>query len=285
MFQWAKIPLKQRKHKFRDMSRGKSLLLKNAMLKGIYEGLECLCVSAGTSTSEFGYEIIREYAKDKPMFTVKTSTMKYKDITDVCITNYYASFHFPSEREYVVLARQEMPLGYKNWVNKDLIEMSTFSEQFENEPDILWGSDTTARHSNSVVNANRWVENEIQNSGYNRIIGPGLMNDMIIPIMVHCGIKKINMLGWDGAKIQPNGSIKHFYDNEPEYKPTLNYVSSKFNLNNLKSDTNECEQQIAKRGEESLLRYLTDKGIEINILTKHSEINSQIKRNYALYGE
>ena len=285
MFKWNKIPLKERKQKFKDMSRGKSLLLKNAMLRGIYEGLECLCISAGTSTSEFEYQTIKEYAKNKPMFTIKTSTMKYKDITDVCITNYYASFHFPSERPYMVLARQETPLGYNNWVNKELIEMSTFSEKFQNEPDILWGSDITARHSNSVVNGNRWVENEIENSGYNRIIGPGLMNDMVVPIMVHCGIKKINILGWDGAKIQPDGSIKHFYDNEPKYKPTLNYVSNKFNLNNLKSDTHECEQQIAKRGEESLLRYLVSKGIEINILTKHSEINSQIKRNYTLYGE
>jgi hypothetical protein len=111
------------------------------------------------------------------------------------------------------------------------------------------------------------------------------MNDMVVPIMVHCGIKKINILGWDGAKIQPDGSIQHFYDNEPEYKPNLNYVSNKFNLNNLKSDTNECEQQIAKRGEESLLIYLNNKGIEINILTKNSDINSSIKRNYVLYGE
>ena len=267
------------------MSNGKSLLLKNAMLKNIYKGYECLCISAGMSTSEFEYDVIKEYAKDKPVFTVKTSTLKYKDITDVCITNYYATFHFPSQRDYVVLARQEMPLGYKNWVNKDLIEMSTFSEQFQNDPDVLWGSDVSARHSNSVVNANRWVENEISNSGFNRIIGPGLMNDMVVPIMVHCGITKINMLGWDGARIQPDGSIRHFYDNEPQYKPTLNYVSNKFNLNNLKSDTNECEQKIAKRGEEGLLMYLNSKGIEINILTKHSEINSKIKRNYVLYGE
>ena len=285
MFSWSKIPLKDRKAKYKDMSNGKSLLLKNAMLKNIYKGYECLCISAGMSTSEFEYDVIKEYAKDKPVFTVKTSTLKYKDITDVCITNYYATFHFPKQRDYVVLARQEMPLGYKNWVNKDLIEMSTFSEQFQNEPDVLWGSDVSARHSNSVVNANRWVENEISNSGFNRIIGPGLMNDMVVPIMVHCGITKINMLGWDGARIQPDGSIRHFYDNEPQYKPTLNYVSNKFNLNNLKSDTNECEQKIAKRGEECLLTYLNSKGIEINILTKHSEINSKIKRNYVLYGE
>ena len=81
------------------------------------------------------------------------------------------------------------------------------------------------------------------------------------------------------------GAAKHFYDIETEYKPTLNYVSNKFDLNNLKSDTSECEQQIAKRGEEAVLRYLNSKGIEINIMSKQSLITDKIKRNYILYGD
>jgi hypothetical protein len=178
-----------------------------------------------------------------------------------------------------------MPYGYKNWVNPQLIETKTFSEAFVNEPEILWGSDVTARHSNSVVNANRWEENSIDNNAFNRIIGPGIMNDMVVPILVHCGIKKINMLGWDGAKIEEDGSIRHFYDIEKEYTPTLNYVTKKFNLNNLKSDTHECEQQIAKRGEEAILDYLSSKNIEISVMSKNSMITDKIPRNLALYGE
>ena len=285
MIKWSEIPVKDRKTIFLKQSKGKSLLVKNIMLKNMYKGLECICVSAGTSTSEFDPSNIREFAKDKPFFAVKTAALKFKDDIDICITNFYATFNFPNVRDYIVLARQEMPYGYKNWINKDLVEENTLSESFKNDPDILWGSDVTARHSNSVVNGNRWEENSIDNNAFNRIIGPGIMNDMIIPILVHCGIKKINMLGWDGAKIEEDGSIKHFYDIEKQYKPTLNYVSNKFNLKNLKSDTHECEQQIAKRGEESIYNYLSSKNIEINVMSKQSQVTNKISRNLILYGE
>ena len=285
MIKWKEIPVKDRKKVFIEKSKGKSLLVKNLMLKNIFKDLECICVSAGQSTSEFKIEKIIEFASDKPFFAVKTAALKFDKYIDVCITNFYATFNFPSIRDYIVLARQEMPYGKKNWINSDLIDMDTYSETFENEPDILWGSDVTARHSNSVINKNRWEENTIDNNPYNRIIGPGIMNDMIIPILVHCGVKKINMLGWDGAKIESDGSIKHFYDIETEYKPTLNYVSKKFNLNNLKSDTSECEQEIAKKGEDRVFDYLSSKKIELQIMTKNSLVTKNFKRNLALYGE
>ena len=66
---------------------------------------------------------------------------------------------------------------------------------------------------------------------------------------------------------------------------TLNYVSNKFNLNNLKSDTKECEQKIAANGEREVFKYLSSKNIEIEILTKNSLVTNEIKRNYVLYGE
>jgi hypothetical protein len=285
MIRWNEIPVKERKKVYLEKSKGKSILVKNIMLKNMYKGLECICVSPGLSAIEFHPDKIKEFAKDKPFFALKTAALKFKDDIDVCITNYYATFNFPKIRNYIVLARQEMPYGYKNWVNPQLIETKTFSEAFVNEPEILWGSDVTARHSNSVVNANRWEENSIDNNAFNRIIGPGIMNDMVVPILVHCGIKKINMLGWDGAKIEEDGSIRHFYDIEKEYTPTLNYVTKKFNLNNLKSDTHECEQQIAKRGEEAILDYLSSKNIEISVMSKNSMITDKIPRNLALYGE
>ena len=285
MIKWSKIPTKDRKNVYREKSSGKSLLLKTAMLKDIYKDLECVCFMAGPSLCEFDQDVIESFCKDKPVISIKTAAQKFRDITDVCITNHYATFDFPVDRPYMVLSRQETPLGYENWINTDLVELNTHRINFLNQPDTLWGSDTSARHSRSVVNANRWEENSFINNPFNRIIGPGIMNDMIVPLLVHFGVKKVSFLGWDGAKIQEDGSIRHFYDIETQYKPTLNYVSNKFNLNNLKSDTTECEQQIAERGETSVLRYFTSKNVDIEILTKNSTVTNEIKRNYVLYGE
>ena len=285
MIKWSDIAVKERKKVYKKISNGKSLPLKTLMFKNIYKDLDCVLISCGNSTSEFSKEKIVEFCKEKPVFTVKTATLKFAEISDICITNFYATFQFPEEREYLVFSRQEMPLGYKNWVNSDLIERDTFCESFDNEPEILWGSDVTVKHSRSVINTNRWEQNSLDNCPLNRSLGPGIMNDMVVPILVHCGVKKISILGWDGAKIQDDGTIRHFYDLEPAYKPTMNCASSKFDLNNLKADTNECEQQIACRGEEQILNYLSKKNIEIEILTKNSRITDKIKRNYTLYEE
>ena len=285
MIDWSIIPLKQRKQKYREISSGKDLALKTAMLYKMYKGADCLLLNCGPSTAEFSEETIANFCKDKVLMTVKTTTQKFKNVTDIHVSNFYATFQIPNsnDRNYITLTRQEMPLGYQNWINEDLIDHETHCITFESEPDTLWGSDVTARHSNSVVNANRWEENSLRNSPYNRIIGPGIMNDMVVPILVHIGIKKVSILGWDGAPIEEDGSIKHFYDLEPEYKPTMNYVSNKFNLKNLKSDTHECEQEIAKRGEDAVLNYLNNNDIEVEILTKHSGISDNVKRNYELY--
>jgi hypothetical protein len=285
VIKWNNIDVKKRKQIFKEKSKDKSLLIKTALLKGMYKGLECVCFLAGPSLCEFEQEKIEKFCENKPVFSLKTSALKFNSITDVCITNHYATFNFPEKRDYIVLSRQETPLGYENWINPDLVDLDTLSNKFENTPDTLWGSDTTARHSRSVINANRWEENLFINSPYNRIIGPGIMNDMVVPLLVHFGIKKVSFLGWDGAKIQDDGTIKHFYDIEKQYKPTLNYVSNKFNLNNLKSDTGECEQQIAVRGEEEVFKFLSSKNIELEILTKNSTVVDKIKRNYILYGD
>ena len=102
MSRWNNIPLKERKRKYREISFGKSLLLKTAMFKDIYKGLECVVMNCGTSVSEFPVEKITSFCQNKPVFAVKTSTLKFKDIVDVCITNFYATFQFPSERDYIV---------------------------------------------------------------------------------------------------------------------------------------------------------------------------------------
>jgi len=285
MIKWLDIPIKERKNKYKEISKNKSLPLKTLMFKDMYKGADAVLLNCGPSLSEFSIDKIKNFCENKAVFTVKTATMKFNDISDICITNFYATFHFPhlNERKYLVFARQEMPLGFDNWVNPDLIVKNTFGESFQNDPDILWGSDVTVRHSKSVVMTKRWEENSLENSPYNRVLGPGIMNDMIVPILIHSGVSKVSVLGWDGANIDNNGNIKHFYDIEPEYTPNLNYVTDDFNLNNLKSDMNECEQQIGKLGELQILEYFNKKGVDIEILTKNSSVSDKIKRNNILY--
>lgn len=278
MIKWSEIPIKERKNIFKKKSRFLSRSEKTSLFKNMYENEDCLLLSTGPSLLEYTKEEIEQFSKDKVVLTVKTATLKFEDICDICITNSYNTFHFPRKRNYLVFARQDMPIGVKNWVNPQLVTKETYCLDFKNQPDIMWGSDISAKHSKSVCYANRWKENEFDNNPDNRIIGPGIMNDMIIPILVHCGFNNIYTLGWDGASVNKNGTLSHFYDVEKDYIPTMNSVDKSFNLDNLKSDLNDDEQKISKQAESDMNKYLLTKSINVKILSKNSDVNSIFQR-------
>ena len=104
--------------------------------------------------------------------------------------------------------------------------------------------------------------------------------------MVHTGVNKINILGWDGSKTNENGQVYHFYDFEgnKEYKPNMNYIRKDINLDKfLKHDIDDNEHTIVQKAETDLKNYLKSNSIEIEILTKFSHVNKGIKRSKALY--
>lgn len=283
MIAWSQIPIKERKEEYKKISIGKSLEEKTELFKNIYKDLEGVCLSTGPSLLDFSKEKIIEFCQNKPVFTIKTATLKFANIADICITNTYNTFHFQEKRKYLVLARQEVPINQRNWINLDLIKKETYFENFFYHPDILWGSDISTRHSRSVCNANRWEENSLENNPINRIIGPGIMNDMVVPILIHSGLSKVSFLGWDGSELDSSGKIKHFYDIEKKYRPIMNYVSDDFNMNNLKSDLNEHEQEIGKKALKDMHNYFTKNNCKPEILTKNSSIDTCFFRNDILY--
>lgn len=285
MNKWLTVPIKERKQIFRKLANNRTRQQKTKLFKNMFQNAEAVCFLTGVSLSEFPVHKIEEFCENKVVFAVKTAALKFPNIVDVCITNSYNTFHFPEDRNYLVFARQDMPINRSNWVNLQLIKKQTHALKFKNDPDILWGSDVSAGHSRSVCNANRWEENSFDNNPDNRIIGPGIMNDMVVPILVHTGVSKVSFLGWDGSRLDNKGNIKHFYDIEKIYSPEMNFVTDDFDMKNLKSDLPEHEQEIGQRSEIHLTSYLKSNNIDIEILTKNSNINSCVNRNFVLYGE
>jgi len=283
MINWKEVAVKDRKNVYKEICKNKSLEEKTKLLKNIYEGLEGVCLVTGPSLLEFSQEKIEQFCKDKPVFAVKTATLKFSKVVDVCITNSYNTYQPHPKRKYLVLARQETPIQFNNWINQDLIEKNTFYNSFFYEPDILWGSDTTVGHSKSVCKTNKWKENSLENTPINRVLGPGIMYDMIVPILIHTGLSKVGFLGWDGSDLDKKGNIKHFYDVEKKYRPMMNCVTDDFDLNNLKADLQEHEQQIGTNAQARLYEYFVESGCQPEILTKNSSINSSFPRNDILY--
>lgn len=283
MNKWLTIPIKERKLMFKKLGKNRTRQQKTKLFKNMFQGSESVCFLTGVSLNEFPADKIEKFCENKAVFAVKTAAQKFPNIVDICITNSYNTFHFPENRNYLVFARQDMPINQPNWVNLDLIKRETYSLKFKNSPDILWGSDISCGHSRSVCKANRWHENSLDNNPDNRILGPGIMFDTVAAVMAHTGVKLISFLGWDGSRLNEEGKIKHFYDIETDYKPTMNYVSDDFDMKNLKADLTEHEQEIGQKSEIDLTNYLKSNNINIEILSKMSNINSYVDRNFVLY--
>lgn len=248
------------------------------LLENYCDDCEVVVLTTGPSLLDYSSEKIKDFCKDKIVLSVKTASLKFEDITHFSITNFYNTFQLTGNEKYVTLARRETKWGTQNFVNGHLVLRETWTNSFNIKPDILWGCDNTVQHSRSVCHANRWKENELRYQKINRILGPGILNDMVIPVAVHLGASKIYFLGWDGSRLNYNGNVKHFYTIEKQYTPTINLINPNFNLNNLKADLEFDEQKIVRNSELSLLNYLNSKNIESYILSKSSSVNNKFKR-------
>jgi len=281
-FSWKDVPLKKRA----AVAKGALKMCStyddaNEIIQDMYKGETAVCIATGSSILDFTPEELAVEIGHMPVFALKMAAKRHEDIVDVCVSNFYNTFD--EDVSYLFLARQEALHTDANKVNGSLVISGTHKLMFDNFPDLLWGSDTRGLHSRSVCNANRWEENSIKNSPCDRILGPGCLNDMAIPVMVHMGISHIKFMGWDGSDVKTDGTINHFYDVEKEFEPSMNSISSSFDLRNLKADLSIDEQEIVRNASLDIRDYLSKSGIGISIATKNSSVDEGIERDYSFY--
>tara|TARA_R100000734_G_C3318006_1_gene111691 strand:+ start:1450 stop:2295 length:846 start_codon:yes stop_codon:yes gene_type:complete len=278
MINWDEIPIKERKNVLRKLNKGKSREQKTDLLYNAYKGLECVCLTTGPSLLDYPEEEINKFCEGRVVVSIKTASLKFKNVTDICVTNYYNSYKFSNNEPFLILARQETPIWHNNWVNKNLVTEESYSNFFPFQPDILWGCDNTVGHSKSVCYANRWEDNELTKQKTNRILGPGVLNDLAIPVMVHLGVKKVYFLGWHGSRLNNQGKLDYAYKIENKHKPNLNAIKESLDCRILKSDTSKDECSLITESELDILEYFNKKQIEVSILSKNSEIDKKFKR-------
>lgn len=278
MINWNDFPVKERKHVFRRLSRGKSREQKTDLLYNAYKDLECVCLTTGPSLLDYPEKEIEEFCKDKVVVSIKTASLKFKNTTDICLTNYYNSYKFSNDEPFLILARQETPIWQNNWVNRRLVTEESYGNYFPFQPDILWGCDNTVGHSKSVCYANRWEENELTKEKTNRILGPGVLNDLGIPVIVHIGVKKVYFLGWHGSRLNKHGKLEYAYKIENKHRPNFNVIKESLDCRILKSDTPKDECSLITESELDILKYFNKKQIEVSILSKNNQISKKFKR-------
>ena len=290
---WSSIPVKDRKTKLKSLlpkiTNDQEMVDSVNLFEGIYDGLDAVCIGTGPSLLQIPKSKLEEFCKDKAVFCLKSSVLKYPEVADVCITNTMNIHHdiLQEDRGYLVFGRKECPYYSPNSkLNPFLIKRETLREDVYKYFDICWGYEAVGGHANSLCNKDHWEEHELNKAPFNRPCGPGILNDTGIHVMVHTGVKSISFIGWDGNVTTKEGFSMHYYDIEREYHPNINVGRRDVNLEALlRSNLPMSENEIIRAGAFKVKEYLASKNIDIQIIAKDSHIDERVERNFFLYDD
>lgn len=224
--------------------------------KDIYCDKEIVIFTCGPSLSDFNKEKMKQFCENKIVFTVKQSFHKYGDI---------ANFHFFNDNNF---------LKYETSAIK--IASSANLEWAKNN---IWG-DQKIDFFFQIINATGKIENSIsytQNfenmllkSQEQRIWGPGIMYETVLPFAIHTGTKKIYVNGWDYT-ISSDGTLKHYYD---ESKAEKLLTNTGYKIGTMVKN----EREIFLKSTENLYNFLKNIGIELELISSCSKLSNKFKR-------
>ena len=219
-----------------------------------------IILTCGPSLSEFDKEKMINFCKDKVVFTIKQAIKRYPDISNYHFfnDNNFCKYNTPA----VKIASAISPEAAKRAIWKD------------QDIDIAFKISSKTWHiKDSISYENDFSRMMIQEGETSRQWGPGIMYETVLPFVIHTGIKKIYINGWDYTTI--DGRLKHYYDEKSAKKHLINTGK---NIGTMSGG----EEKYLLRSTDYLFDFLKEKGIEIIIMSKCSRMSDKFERIYEL---
>lgn len=224
--------------------------------KDIYSDKDVVIFTCGPSLSEFDKEKMEQFCKDKIVFTVKQAFHKYKDITN---------FHFFNDNNFLKYDTKAVKIASSG--NLQWAKSQVWGEQ---EIDLCF----------QIINATGRIENSISHmenfnlmlfdSQIQRIWGPGIMYETVLPFAIHTGTKKIYVNGWDYT-VANDGTLKHYYDEEKAEKVLINTGQK---IGTMVRN----ERDVFLRSTKALNIFLKKRGIDLCLISNSSCLEESIER-------
>lgn len=225
-------------------------------IKNKHLGESLVIFTCGPSFSEYPQDVMLDFCAGKRVFTVKQSFHRYKEITD------YHFFNDNNFSKYETSAKTIASAGNTSLARK-----------------LIWGTQKID-YEFSVVNATGNVEDSLSykksfeymllESQEQRIWGPGIMYETVLPFAIHLGFKNIYVNGWDYTT-KPDGTLDHYYDEE-KAKLVLKNTGSKIGQMDYR------EKQVFLESTDYLYDFLKDREIQLSLISRCSEISSKFER-------
>lgn len=248
-------------------------------LRNAFDGKTVIVISAGPS-SKMWKNVRAEFIHDKPVIIcVKQAIDLVGDECDMHFTNNINLVKYKNSRALRI---------YTTHVNYPM---------FDNYDLVFKVDNTYGEIEQSTLCAKRDFENHtLDNSGFIRPWGPGIMHETVFYALLHMGFKKIITIGWDIA--DSNGANIHFNDNKNitstvnkknifrapllmmlnKYKLLIlfgrfqyvlryffNFLKFKKGLKVFKAAMQEGEAQVVAESTEDFKKWLNSKGVDLII--------------------
>lgn len=224
-------------------------------IKGKHKGQTAFIAACGPSLKDYTKEQYRKEIKDDVVLCIKQAQYEFVEECDYHFINdnnisYYS---YPDKTE--IIGASVHKRDFSRCCSKPL------SYSFDVEIDV--------NIDKTVAALKNFNLNEIRDSSPSVVWGPGIMYEIVIPFVVHCGFSHIKFIGWDYTLNTEDGHLNHFYDHNNR-KAFLNAALPLF----------KGEAELVIESSEVLYSYLQTKGITSEILSNKSNISDAFPRRF-----
>ena len=224
-------------------------------IKNKHKGQTAFVAACGPSLGEYTKKQFQEEIEDDVVICVKQAQYEFMEECDYHIINdnnlvYYS---YPDNTEIIGASAQKY--DFSRYCSKPL------SYSFNVSIDMSADKTVAALKDFSL--------NEVKNSSPSVVWGPGIMYEIVIPFIVHCGFSHVKFIGWDYTISYEDGHLSHFYEH-----------NNRKVFHNPAHPLFKNEAELVIESSEVLYSYLRTKGITSEILSSKSNISDAFPRRF-----
>ena len=221
-------------------------------LKDRFKGKSMLIVGCGPSVLDYPLSVIEKECEKDLILCMKSSYSILKDLCDIHVVN---------DNNLIRYKHTNPP---KLLITSGIRPIFPFKHLLSKPADYHFKIDP--KKGNIMMSKNLSL-NEIHSNSHIMALGPGILYECVIPLVVLTGIKHLKFLGIDLSEKRGAVHMEHFYQEEHTYK--------------FINPANPCApKEIQKSLEASmaLAEYLDSKNITYEVLSKNSFLPSIFPR-------
>lgn len=225
--------------------------------KEINADKEVVIFTCGPSLGKFNKQKMLNFCKDKVIFTVKQAFHKYGEISN---------YHFFNDNNFLPYNTEAIKIassGNLEWARKYI-----WKEQFK--IDLFFRIVNATGDVNQSISGTLDFQKMLLSSQKERVWGPGIMYETVLPFALYTGTKKIYVNGWDYTTTE-EGTLKHYYDEKKAEKILIN-------TGNKIGEMANKEKEVFLKSTDSMYDFLKTLGVELKIISNCSELSNKFER-------